>query len=201
MKTKQEISTLSSAFLKVRSNSKLLELLHIDEHIFNAACLNPVYNVFYVNKPSGGQRLIEDPADELQALQARLSTYLQAVYHIIRIKGSYAFQWIVENDIRNIRTNAIRHMNNPFMLKIDLKDYFHQITAKRLTSLFQVEPFCLTDQQLLASLVMLCTFKGRLPMGSPVSPVLAIWPYINLILSSRTYQRYQTLHIHDMPMI
>lgn len=59
-----------------------------------------------------------------------------------------------------------------WILQMDLKDFFHSISAQRVKDLFMALPFEFPEDtaHVLARLV---TSKNRLPMGAPTSPVLS----------------------------
>lgn len=133
---------------------------------------NPAYQVFTLPKPGGGSRLIETPAAPLKKCLQNLNEYLQALYYIHKTEAAYGFvaQPDKDPDARNIVTNAQRHLGNPWLVNVDLKDFFHQVHHHRMMRIFSQHPFrCKPETaQLLAALV---TFNGRLPMGAPTSPV------------------------------
>lgn len=173
MRHTSEIAFVAERFLAIDTFGDLLPFVQVTPEKFNEIVSLKRYNEFYVPKPSGGQRLIEDPADDLQNLQHTVARYLQAVYHTIRSDASYAFQWALNGDVRNTRTNALRHLGSPYMIKVDFENYFHQINADWIAEIFQEKPFRFKNPELLEKLVTLCAYKGRLPMGAPTSPVLA----------------------------
>lgn len=173
MKHLSQIQLLADRFLAIRNAEDLFPFLEIPLVGFQEIVQTKKYNEFYVDKPGGGQRLIEDPVDELQNLQSKLASYLQSVYHLHRSSASYAFQWSVDGDVRNTRTNALQHMGNPYMFKVDFENYFHQIDGVWLERIFSEQPFRFKSDELVAFLKDLCLYKGRLPMGAPTSPILA----------------------------
>ena len=151
----KEIKVLSDNFLKVETFQDLLIFLEVTDSYFEEITQKPKYNTFYVNKPHGGQRLIEDPTDKLQVLQGKLAKYLQYVYHAVRARSSYAFQWTVDSDVRNTRTNALSHMGKPYMINLDFENYFHQIDNVWLEKIFRKFPFEFKDALLIQKLLTL----------------------------------------------
>lgn len=168
------LSGLRRAFLGLRSLDDLYELLQTEELKLSTLALNPRYNVFQVPKKSGKMRLIEDPYDDLQAVQATLNDYLQAVYWFQRSPAAYGF--VINppdgDTPRHIESNATRHLNRPWLLNCDLLDFFHQVSTERVKNVFAGPPFHY-DPDVSELLAGLCTFKRRCPMGAPTSPVLS----------------------------
>lgn len=173
MKHHYQIQFLADRFLAIKNAEDLFPFLEISAESFKEIVNSKKYKEFYVEKPNGGQRLIEVPEDELQKLQTKLASYLNSVYHLHRSSASYAFQWSIDNDVRNTRTNALRHMGNSYMIKIDFENYFHQIDVVWLKKIFEEVPFRFKCQEFVELIKDLCLYKGRLPMGAPTSPVLS----------------------------
>jgi len=63
-------------------------------------------------------------------------------------------------------------VNKKHVLNIDLKDFFHSISATKVRTLFQSYPFNFSDD-LATCLALICCFKRRLPMGAATSPVVS----------------------------
>jgi len=144
--------------------------------------LNPPYNYFQMPKKSGGMRDIESPDKPLMDLLKKINSYLQSVYYFFQTDAAYGFVINCKRDAsfaRNILTNAQQHLLNPYLLNIDLKDFFHQIETERLVELFMKVPFNFSNE-LAILLSKLCTNNGRLPMGAPTSPCLSNWVSISL---------------------
>lgn len=99
-----------------------------------------------------------------------------------RTSAAYAFQLSDDDElheIRNILTNAQSHLNRAWMLNADFLDFFHQVRQQEVFEIFFAPPFNFSEE--LAMLLMrLTTYKGRLPMGAPTSPVLSNFATIGL---------------------
>jgi len=132
------------------------------------------YRDFQIPKRNGGFRQVEDPEPALKDVLRQLNDYLQAVYHGVRSEAAHGFLLCPDNDPdpRNIRTNAQRHCNRPYLLNADFLDFFHAVSQTAVQTIFEKEPFGFPDD-LSVVLARLCCRKGRLPMGSPTSPVLS----------------------------
>lgn len=142
----------------------------------------PPYQYFQMPKQSGELRDIESPEKPLMDILKKINSYLQCVYYYFQTDAAYGFVINCKRDesyARNILTNAQQHLLNPYLLNVDLKDFFHQIKMERLIKLFVKPPFDFSDDLALL-LAKLCTNKGRLPMGTPTSPCLSNWVSIAL---------------------
>jgi RNA-directed DNA polymerase len=135
---------------------------------------NPYYHEFDIPKKNGKIRHIEDPNDELKELLRNLNYFLQSTYYFIRSDAAFGFMSVPLDDPspRNIRTNAEVHCDCNYMLNADFLDFFHQIKTIEIYEIFLSPPFNF-NHEIAEILSKLCTYKGRLPMGSPTSPVLS----------------------------
>lgn len=187
-----DVKANASFFLKVDSLNDLCYLLEINESALLGLRENRVYNEFYIRKQSGGKRLIEDPIDPLQEVQGLLNDYLQSVYYLRRSRAAYGFQLVFPHEAmpRNIKSNARLHLGKSWMLNADFQNFFHQISRERLLGLFGQPPFAFPPE-VSAVLADLCTYKGRLPMGAPTSPVLSNLVSLEL---DNDYQDFADLH-------
>lgn len=149
-------------------------MLKTELHLLQLLAIAPNYHTFHIRKRNGKSRLIEDPEPHLKQVQKHLNHYLQSVYYFQKSLAAYGFQIVVksQNDCRNIVSNAQRHRYDSFMLKADFQDFFHQISDDDVGGFFQ---HLLPDanESCTELLTQLCCFNGRLPMGSPTSPVLS----------------------------
>jgi len=134
----------------------------------------PHYKTFTIPKKGGGERQIESPGTDIKRVLGRLNRYLQSVYYFEKSVASYGFVVGVRNDEdrRNVLTNAQKHIGKPYLLNIDLKDFFHSVTREQVLRIFANKPFRL-KRNLPPILADLVTYQGRLPMGAPTSPVLS----------------------------
>ena len=94
-------------------------------------------------------------------------------------------QWIYENVLKSqyvhgcahgfkprksIVTNAMKHVENKCLLKLDLKDFFPSIKTNRVVQVFKDIGYTKTVSWLLATL---CCLDEELPQGAPTSPALS----------------------------
>ena len=173
--TLQQMKTFCLQFTAVNSVQNLFELLMVDESQYNSICANNVYNCFKIPKRTGGFRLIEEPSEVLKRLQAVLNDYLQSVYYFHGPDSSHGFIASPDNDSRvrrNILTNALAHVHAAYLVNLDLLDFFHYVTEQKVMEIFTSYPFYFSPE-MGAYLVPLVTYKNRLPMGAPTSPVLS----------------------------
>lgn len=172
--SKQRHQHQKAVFCATNSIATLAYLLKTDKRKLLMMAKNPRYRQFSIPKKGGGERAIETPFAELKKLQSQLSNYLQSVYYFEKSSASYGFIVGVRNeeDRRNVLTNAQKHLKQPYMVNIDLKDFFHSISKKQVVKIFENAPFKF-KRSLPNLLANLTTYQGRLPMGTPTSPVLS----------------------------
>lgn len=173
-KTRQRHQHNKGLFCSIRSIRSLCSLLKTDQRRLLLLARQPPYKVFTVPKKDGGERQIEAPGAELKKVLGHLNHFLQSVYYFEKPSAAYGFIVGVLNDDdrRNVVTNARRHTGRPYLLNADLIDFFHAITREQIVKIFQGKPFQFSKDlpDLLADLT---TYQGRLPMGTPTSPVLS----------------------------
>jgi retron-type reverse transcriptase len=106
----------------------------------------PHYVTFAIPKRSGGKRLIMAPKRRLKAIQRRL---LELLVGKLPVSGhAHAFR-----RGRNIRTGAEPHVGKPFVLKLDLRDFFPSVTFARVRGLLIAYGYSFPVATSLATLV------------------------------------------------
>ena len=86
------------------------------------------YVVFAIPKRSGGERLIMAPKRRLKAIQRRLSVLL--VDKLPVSEDAHGFR-----KGRSIRTNALPHVGQKLVLKLDLAEFFPSVSFSRVRGL------------------------------------------------------------------
>ncbi len=173
-RTKEQLAKRKGQFVNIQSVRSLCELIRIDQRKLKLITSQPRYKTFTIPKRNGGQRTIETPDDNLKRLLGNLNKYLQATYFFEKSNAAYGFITGVknDNDRRNIVTNARKHKGRDYMINIDLKDFFHQVSKAKVAEIFTGKPFNFKPE-IVDLLTQLTTYKDRLPMGIPTSPVLS----------------------------
>ena len=135
---------------------------------------NPTYKFYQVEKKKGGKRDIYAPNDELKKIQKKLNYYLQASYLCVKPEEAHGF--VINPGYLgakcNIVENARPHTQKKYVLNIDLKDFFSNISAKQVWGVFSSYPFNY-NEQISTALTLLTTYDGKLPTGAPTSPVIS----------------------------
>ncbi|QIJ03969.1 reverse transcriptase domain-containing protein [Shewanella chilikensis] len=123
------------------------------------------YKSFRIPKKNGDFRTIEAPRKQLKKLLKRISTSLEEVY-----SPRNATHGFVKG--RSIVTNASKHADKKYVLNLDLNDFFGTIHFGRLRNLFQSHPLNLSHS-VATVLSHICCHNGKLPQGSPASPIIS----------------------------
>lgn len=168
------INTYAFQFLRLKSAFDLSKLLCFEFSSFVGVIENASYRKFSIPKAKGGKRIIEAPNENLLQIQKRLNICLQAVYYTIKPTEVYGFVQSAKAEAHNhnIITNAKNHIGKASVLNIDLKDFFHSISAIKVRELFQTTPFYFSED-LATCLALICCWNKRLPMGAATSPVVS----------------------------
>lgn len=172
--TVYQVQERARRFLEIRQLEEMAALLKVKPGKLIHLAKKPDYESFYLPKPQGGYRLIQAPRQPLKGLQDQLGRYWQWVYYQQMPSSSYGFilSPADEEQPRNIYSNARVHEGQKWVLNLDLKSFFHQVSQTQLQDLFRQGPFQYSEE-LADCLARLCTYEGRLPMGAPSSPVLS----------------------------
>lgn len=161
---------LRAGFLALRDTSTLSELLDCShQQLMYWSRVAPQalkYRTFEIKKRSGAVRSIEAPHPVLKILQRKLLQVLTAAWQDPRpcvngfVRG------------RGIGSNARFHTRRAWVLNFDLADFFHSVNFGRVRGAFMARPFGLPGNVATAIAQLSCS-HGRLPQGSPVSPIIA----------------------------
>ena len=176
--------------LSVKSLSDCSKLLQTEQHKLVLLSQKPIYKVYEIPKKNGLYRLIEDPEANLKKVLRKLNDFLQAVYFTKRPDCVHGFCISADKEPnRTILSNAQKHIGKPYMLNIDLKDFFHTITIQLIDEIFSKQ-FPRFQSDLIDTLINLCSYYNRLPMGSPTSPVLSNFASLEMDTLLMQYVNY-----------
>ncbi|HHB80024.1 MAG TPA: RNA-directed DNA polymerase [Saprospiraceae bacterium] len=182
MKTlsKRRLKQRRDKFLSMRYVDDLAELTSFVRYKLTLIAGVPQYHFFSVPKRNGGLRHIENPARKLKKVQRTLNNFLQAVYFFEKTEAAYGFIIRARDEApRDIVSNAHQHLNVPWLMNMDLTDFFHYVKREDVFHIFCHVPFNFSED-LAEILTQLTTYKGRLPMGAPTSPVLSNFATIDM---------------------
>lgn len=144
-----EILEITSGFLK-----KIL----IDNKQLN-------YIEFQIPKKNGKFRTIHKPKKNLMIIQSKLKEILSVNF----TPHAKAHGFVAEKDFL---TNAAQHVKKRYILNIDIKDFFHSISFRRIRHMFLAYfKFNNTVASTLANIC--CHPDGFLPQGAPTSPIIS----------------------------
>lgn len=162
-------------FLHFNSVHDLAQLLNIDQAIIEQVLDKPKrYHEFPIPKRSGGKRMIHSPSRPLKDIQKRLSVYLTRIYHAYAPTLIHGFiKTSKRQPSRNIITNATQHLDRPYLLNIDIENFFPTITAEIIKSAFMKLPFQMYSDEGASIISLLLTRNWVLPAGSPASPIVS----------------------------
>lgn len=121
------------------------------------------YREFEIPKASGGHRLIREPLPSLKEIQRWILDNILA--HVPVSRFAKAYQTGV-----SILDNARFHRRQNLVVRMDVKDFFPSISAKRIFQVFRSFGY---TRSVSWTLTRLCTFRGSLPQGAPTSAALS----------------------------
>ena len=135
---------------------------------------NQKYTSFQINKKNGGKREINAPVPKLKLLQRRLADLLQDC--IDEINKEKKQKKVLSHGFRRnfwIFTNAEVHTKRRFVLNVDLTDFFSAINFGRVQGFFIKNHNFELNSKIATTIAQIACHEGKLPQGSPCSPVLS----------------------------
>lgn len=127
------------------------------------------YTTTNIKKKDGTKREILIPKPILKKIQRNILN--NVLYGLSISKYAKGYQKGI-----TIKENAIPHQNKKIVLKLDLKDFFSNITFEHV---YKALPNYIFPPPVKVLLIKLCTYYDYLPQGAPTSPYLS-----NLALKS-----------------
>ena len=127
------------------------------------------YAEFSIKKKTGGERKIAAPHKFLKLIQSTLNLIFSVIYE----PKEYVTGFVSD---KSIVDNAKVHVGRNYVYNIDLENFFPSIELNRIKAVLKLPPFSLegTEREKIAYLIACLACKdGRLPQGSPTSPVLS----------------------------
>ena len=173
MPTKRKSYPLhQSPLFKLRNRKRLAALLHIStaelRHLAKHA--DSLYSEFDVPKKTGGVRGVENPRRQLKLVQARIARLLGRIappdYLFCPVKG------------RCYVTNAAQHRGQRVVHCLDVRKYFPSTSSRRIYWFFHSVLGC--EKDIAALLAKLASYRGHLPTGSPLSPIMAFFAHYDV---------------------
>ena len=122
------------------------------------------YKIFKIKKRNGNYRTIYEPKPLLKHIQK------QILVNILNNKSISTYAKAYHKGI-SLKDNAIPHINKDLILKLDIKDFFENISFMDIyNSCFPIEYFPKSVGMLLTTL---CTYDDHLTQGSPTSAYIS----------------------------
>ena len=121
------------------------------------------YSTARIPKRSGGYRELDIPSPDLKYIQRWI---MQNILYCMRVSDyAYGFQ-----PKRSIVDNARIHVNKHCIVYLDISDFFPSVSFDRVFRIFAYYGY---TKEVSFMLAKLCTYKKKLPQGSPASPCIS----------------------------
>ena len=153
------------------------------------------YRSYCIPKRSGGLRPIDEPCGELKNAISALKTLFEERFYALHHTAAYAYVKGRSNvDMARYHQAANSHWYAHF----DFSNFFGSVTLEyTMDTLAQIYPFsevCKTNSEDLKKAVDLCFFKGGLPQGTPISPLLT--NLVMIPIDAALYKRCNEKDLH-----
>ncbi len=121
------------------------------------------YEEFTIKKKNGKLRTISKPNEALADIQKRIYEYILRNAPVSPCAAAYVKG-------KSIRDATAKHIGQPILIKVDIKDFFFTIDFEAVKDVFSKLGF---DKYQAITLANFCCYKGRLPQGTSTSPMLS----------------------------
>lgn len=166
-----------SSLYGLKSTHKLAGLLKLSPAALERLTSNAdqQYREFDI-KQGAKTRRVEAPSDELKGVQGRLASLLSRI-----TPEDYLY---CPAKRRCYVRNAAKHRQNRVVACLDISMFFPSTLQRRVFTFFQKEMRCARD--VAGILAQLACYKGHLPTGSPLSPIMAHYAFVDVWRSIST---------------
>ncbi len=128
------------------------------------------YKTYTIPKRDGSLRAIYHPARELKLFQGWVAKHVVSRLPVHEAATAY-------RPGKSILSNALLHVKQNYLLRIDFENFFPSITAQDVEALLKKNAEALkatvaTDEDV-KIIVLLCCRHGRLTIGAPSSPAIS----------------------------
>lgn len=130
------------------------------------------YKVFTIPKRDGTPRTVAQPAREVKSIQRWAIRTLGAILPVHHAATAY-------QPGTSIKINAENHVNNDFLLKMDLKEFFPSIGYSDICNHLKAYSESSFDDSAIAMIARICTWAPQrhsplqLCIGAPSSPLIS----------------------------
>ena len=121
------------------------------------------YEKKYIPKKDGTKRKLLVPNKTLKLIQKNILNHILKRLEV----SSYACAYV---PTRSLKDNTSVHVGQKIVLKLDIKNFFQNITFEQL---YSVLPNTIFPPSVKVLLLKLCTYEDYLPQGAPTSPYLS----------------------------
>ncbi len=158
--------------------SRVSFLLNTSEFNLKRTLIRNTYSTFSIPKKRGGLRKISVPCPRLARIQKIFADQLLIDYRSwMEDKKEDTFFQLASFSLNErggyspIMSNANPHIGKPYLLKLDIKDFYASIKGNHLIPLFKNH--LNVNDEVAYLLTLLCTKNNNLPTGAPTSSVVA----------------------------
>lgn len=159
---------------KDMANEFLLSLNLIDEKLSDKEKIRKLYTLsnnieknykkYEISKRNGGKRVIYDPNYVLKKVQRNILNNVLSGFKV----SKYAMAYVIG---KSVKDNANMHVNKKVILKLDIKDFFNNISFMDIYNKVFLEEYF--PKQVRTILTYLCTYNEFLPQGAPTSSYIS----------------------------
>lgn len=157
-------------YIELRVYKENIKPLNVSHLYYLSKTKSKRYVKFEIPKKNGKTRTIKSPDSLIKRPQTLINLLLQIVFENHSHYSTNGFLYG-----KDIKRNAIPHVNKNYLLNIDIKDFFPSINFRRIKVVLELSPFNLKENRETIGFLIanLCTHENSLPQGAPTSPILS----------------------------
>lgn len=132
------------------------------------------YTTFSILKANGKTRTIHAPNKFLKHIQKQFSQiFLDCIQEIQQDNPNYLLCNHAFEKNKSIVSNAQKHQHKQFVLNVDISNFFETINYGRIYAFLRKDKYFQLNDNTAKIIAALACHHGKLPQGSPLSPILA----------------------------
>lgn len=148
----------------INNIKELAEEIGISVESLRAISNDINYKTFKIKKRNGKPREINAPNFKLKVIQKWILVNILEKTPVSEQATAFC------KGLNGIKFNAEKHLENKYLLEIDIKDFYPSIKFSKIVKLFKSLGY---NEEISLFFAKICSYKGKLPQGGVTSPYIS----------------------------